>query len=228
MIERPSDEQIYKELTDRRSDWLSYVHDCEVAILGGGVTALFAGSFLEARDCRTVILESSEYLGGSLNWQNGPVPVYAPAHEQLTELDYSVDDKPPVWIDRNDFLSRLIHVYLDRGGFILRRVFVGELPSKRDGIFQVFVEFEDLDMELEFDDLIVSSGEFSVEGSSTNDTDPMEGEILNTERTDERFVRAGRSTLTQYERESTLPLESAHLLSGRKAAEIVLNSPTVE
>lgn len=223
MFDLPEEDELYDRMADRRREWFKDARSRDVALVGGGVETLMAGLYLEKNDTRSLLLAESEHLGGRLTWGNGPVPIFPPAVDRLEELDYPLDTNPPVWLDRNYFLSFLVENYLAGGGRILRGVYLEESPTVIDDEVRLTVTLDESSETLGFDDLVLTLPRFESETLDEEGEDPLAIEVRGTGRRFDGTVQAGRLVLPDEYAETGLPLESADLLSGRKAAEIILN-----
>lgn len=223
MFDQPEDDELYDRIAAKRRDWLKDARSRDVALVGGGIDALTTGIYLERNNAGSLLVAESEHLGGRLTWKNGPVPIFDPAVNLLEDLDYPLETNPPAWVDRNHFLSFLVERYLDEGGRILRGVYLEEPPGRSGDELSLTLSFEDFSETLPFDDLVLTLPRFRRESADAEGEDPLEVEVVATGRRSDGIVHAGRLALPEEYAETKLPLESADLLSGRKAAEILLN-----
>jgi ribulose 1,5-bisphosphate synthetase/thiazole synthase len=221
MFDRPSDGELFDRTAERRREWFNQASDREVAIHGAGLDALVAGIFLQEDDIDTFIVTEADYPGGRLTWDNGPVPIFYPANNQLEDLGYPLDGLPPYWIDRNALLSFLVQRYFSRSGVLLTGVRTEGVPR---------AESDELEWDLILDQQTRSvtvqnfiSTKPNSQNEPTDDTidDPLDYLVRHTDRQSQGVVVCGRAVFSPSERDSSIPLESAYCLSGRKASELV-------
>lgn len=223
MFDFPEEDELYDRMAERRREWFKDARSRDVVLVGGGVEALMAGLYLEKNNTRSLLLAESEHLGERLIRGNGPVPIFPPAVNRLEELDYPLDTNPPVWVDRNYFLSFLVENYLAEGGRILRGVYLEGSPRVTGDEVRLTVNLDETSETFGFDDLVLTLPRFEAETLDEEGEDPLTIEVRNTRRRSDGTVQAGRLVLPDEYAEMGFPLESADLLSGRKAAEIILN-----
>jgi hypothetical protein len=222
MFERPEDEALYGDIDERRQSWFRRLRHAHIGLVGGGLECLAAGVVLENEDVSTLILTEHSHPAHRMLDETGPVPIFPPAVQRLEEWGYPVEENPPIWPDRTDLYSFLIHSYVQAGGLTLRRISL-ENSNVDDKEIELTVSLGDRRETFRFDDVILGVGEYGIEESDLDTSDPLEYEVLGTRRRSDGAVQAGPVVLPDRLAETALPLESAHVLSGRKAAEIVLS-----
>lgn len=223
MFDLPPEEELSSEVGERRRTWLDSCRDREYAVIGGGVTGLMAGLYLQRHNYSTVVMTEADHLGGRLTWDYGPVPLFAPADESLHDLGFPLESEAPVWIDRNLLLTFLVTSFYDEGGIVLTGGYFNADPVSRDDEFRVEFVLSDVSEVFVVSDVISTLGKFDHEERISESETVLEKLVLNTIRRSDGFVQAGVRALREPERSSTPPLESAQVLSGRKAAELVLD-----
>jgi ribulose 1,5-bisphosphate synthetase/thiazole synthase len=222
MFDRPEDETLYARMDERRQSWFRRLRHAQVGLIGAGLESLIAGLVLQDEDVSSVVLTENTYPGHRLLNGMGPVPIYPPAVERLEELGYPVEENPPLWLDRTELQNFLIHSYLRKGGSCLRSVTLEQSRVESDEI-ELTLSVDDRRETFTFDDVVLSVDDFGIKTHDLDTSDPLEYEVLATGRRHDAAVQAGPTVLPAELSSSAVPLESAHVLSGRKAAEIVLN-----
>lgn len=223
MFDFPPEDELASEVGQHRQDWLDECRERDTVIVGGGLAAITAGIFLQDADNSTLIMAEADHLGGRLTWDYGPLPVFAPADELLDDLGFPLDSEAPVWLDRNRLLNFLVHRFYDRGGAVLTGTYFDKVPVADEESYRVeFVLSEQREV-LKARDVVNSLGKFRHENRVQRADSVLEKMVLNTARREDETVQAGVLALPGTERSPSIPLESAMLLSGRKAAELILD-----
>lgn len=222
MFDRPEDTKLYDQIDGRRQSWFRRLRHAQVGLIGGGTECLVAGRVLEQEDVKTVVLTTAESPGYRLLEGTGPVPIFSPAADRLEEWDFPMEENPPVWPDRSVLQSFLVHSYLQEGGSFFRNVTFQKQNVDSEDV-QITVSLNDRLETLTFEDVILATDEYDIETEDLDTSDPLEYEVLATRRRTDGAVQAGPMVLPAHLAETAMPLVSAHLLSGRKAAEIVLS-----
>lgn len=222
MFSLPDSEQLNKIYQKQQQEWLEACRSAEIIVLGSGIAALTAGLFLELEGQNTLVVAEAENPGGRFTWQPGPVPIVEPAGELLEEVEFTGEVSAPLWVHRTELLAFFVHRYFSAGGEMLSGAKVEKFRCLGD-------EFE-LDLMFNSQPLILSASEFIVTTSftetenngTTGDTSGPERMVVNTKRREEGPLQAGYQALPEIDEETELPLVNGALLSGRKAAEIIL------
>ncbi|MFB6344856.1 MAG: NAD(P)-binding protein [bacterium] len=223
MFDLPPQDELSSEIGQQRESWLSDCREREYLIVGGGITSLTAGIYLQQERCSTLVITEADHLGGRLTWDYGPVPIYSPASELLEKLEFPIESEPPLWLDRNLLLSFLVSRLYNEGGTVLTGGYFDSKPVKRDQQFEVEFTLADRPEVFHGEELITTLGKFDHENRVEESETRLGKLVLNTIRRRDQTIQAGVQALPASERGSGVPLESALLLSGRKAAEIVLD-----
>jgi hypothetical protein len=105
-------------------------------------------------------------------------------------------------------------------------VFLGDTFSSGEEQVNVSLAFNETSETVSFEQAIVTLPLYDLEPPELETDDPLEYEVLGTSRRSDRVIQAGLSVLPETLRETGLPLASAHLMSGRKASELLLDETT--
>ncbi len=221
MFSLPDSEELNKSFRREQEEWLKECGKAEVFIVGGGITALTAGLFLQEENVNTLVVNEAAQVGGRFLWQQGPVPVVNPAVELLAELEFVPELTAPYWIQRTELISFLVNQYFSAGGELLPGVNLEKFRSK-NRVFEIDLLFNNQPLIYSGEDLIVTTAytesvRFSEEGESS-----PESMVLNTERREAGWVQAGYQALVDTSGTEDLSLVNGCLLSGRKAGELIL------
>lgn len=222
MFELPPEDELSSQIGQHRQSWLEECRERDYVIAGGGPTALVAGIYLQYENHSTLIMTEADHVGGRLTWDYGPVPIFAPADELLYDLDYPVDSEPVLWLDRNLLLMFLVRTFYDEGGAILTGGYFNKYPYESDSGYQVEITLSDRPEVFAARDVITTLAKFNRESRIQEARTSLEKLVLNTLRRRDGVVQAGVQALPDAERSTGPPPESGLLLSGRKAAELVL------
>lgn len=223
MFDLPPEDELSSLLGQHRQSWLDDCRERDHVILGGGLAGLTAGIYLQQADCSTLVMSEADHLGGRLTWDYGPVPVFAPADELLHELDFPLESEAPLWLDRNLLLTFLVTAFYDEGGAVLTGGYFDDYPVTLDENRRVEFTLSEKTEVFNAGDVITSLGKFPCEQRIRETDSVLEKLVLNTVRRSDGIIQAGIQALPDGRRGETPPLESALLLSGRKAAELVLD-----
>ncbi len=223
LVSTPSASEWSRMKEERRTEWLRPLHEARVGVTGGNLAALVAGYFLQNESMDSVILVPAEQLGGRLTWQTGPVGIASPADRVLDDMGLDSASESPVFMDRHRLLHELAVRYLRAGGFVLTDVAELTEPASAEDTVDLSCEWSRELLNLEFEDLIGTlpmSQPASPTRTPESEADHM---VVGTGRRQDGWVQAGDQALPERLRRSDRPSESSLILSGRKAAEIVLD-----
>lgn len=211
-----------EDSTEKYNQWLEECLDCEVMVLGGGVTALVAGIELQDRGQNVLLLTEADQPGGRLVWENGPVEILSPADELLEELGFPIDSNLPLWVDRLELLGYLVNRFYELGGLIINSAVIENyFQSGQDG-FEVEMLLNDRPLIASSPELIVTTGRDRAAGEDSYCPGILEKIVHNTRRTGDGFVAAGLNAHSPGRRGRFCPLVNGFILSGRKAARLSL------
>lgn len=220
-LESPPAEDWGQLVERQRAEWLDPLFDARIALLGGGLASLIAGWFLQREAFETVIMVPAETLGGRLTWSAGPVGVVDPATDVLAELGIEVSEESPAFLDRHRLLHDLAARYHDQGGFVVTDVTELGTPEATKDDFEISVTWQGQDRVVGFEELVGTVPKAQPGAPSGEPDNPQEHMVLGTGRRQDGWIQAGYQALPARLRQGRDPMESALILSGRKAAEVV-------
>ncbi|MGM0380717.1 MAG: FAD-binding protein [bacterium] len=204
------------------NEWLEECLDCDVLVVGAGVSALVAGLELQREDKKVLLVTEAAQPGGRLTWERGPVEILSPADELLGELGFPLNDNPPLWIDRLELLAYLSNRFYELGGLILNSVFIEGEPRREGENFELDILCDDRPFIINGPELISTvPGEKEIPGDAPC-SEILEKIVQQTGRTEEGYVQAGLKAYYPGKKGQFCPLVNALLLSGRKAARFCL------
>lgn len=223
MFTRPPVSERSRDRDRERHAWLEEARESDVVIVGGGLSALVAGILLGQEDRQSLIVEEAEQLGGRLLWENGPATVLSPADEILDELGFSLPSESPSWPDRIQLISFLAHEFFEEGGRVLPGVSVQAPPVETGESFQLELYFWERHEVFTSPEIIVTLPLTQPARPPRPGDNPLEEMVLATGRRQDNWIQAGFQALNPETRDEPEPFENACILSGRKAAEVILN-----
>ena len=222
MFKTPPLTELYETYRKKRLEWLTSCSRTNLFILGGSISGLVAGFFLEKAGIETVILSEDEQPGGQFIWKRGPVPIIHPAENILREVGYESAAGSPLWVQRTEILAFCTARYFAAGGLFLGGIKLENIIDKPPG-FELSLTLNEEPLVITAEDGIVTAPAFQpIELSDDLPGVAHELMVQNTGRRPEGWVKAGNQVLTGYSAAEELLLINGHLLSGRKAAEIGL------
>ncbi len=225
MFSIPDREELGRQRDEEYARWLSRRRGATALILGGGPAGLAAGVVLQQNDVSSLIVEEAEQLGGRLTWESGPLPVFSPAHELLAEFGLEVSQTPPLWLDRLQLFDLLVHAYFEAGGRALTGGTIQHPPRSNpdEEGFLLDLYLGDRTEVIEAEEVIVTLP-LAPPGRAPRDSESvLEQMVLATGRRQDDWIQAGFQALPSELRDRSEPYLNGCLLSGRKAAEVILN-----
>jgi len=209
-----------KDDTEKYSQWLGECLDCDLLIVGAGVTGLVAGLELQENNRDVLLITGADQPGGRLVWENGPVEILSPADELLGELGFPVDSNPPLWVDRLELLAYLVNRFYELGGLILNSALIEKYFCNKDNCFEVELLLAGQPLIATAPELIVTAPGEGKNQNSSSCPEILEKMVYNTRRSEKGFVEAGLKAYHPGRRSRFCSLVNGFVLSGRKAARL--------
>lgn len=224
MMDLPSPGEVTGKAAHAREDWLDACSDAQLLVLGGGLTAVTAGLVVQEAGRSVVLVEVGRTPRDRFFSSDGPVMILSPTDEVLEELGCRFDEAPPLWRDPFSLETALLKGFFDAGGRLVRRAVVDGSPARGGRRFEVRVNLGSARRVLESDALIITTPLLDPEPAGESAENLLHEMLLATRRREDGVVQAGYQALGDRRIPSGTPAENGLVLSGRKAAEIVLES----
>jgi len=252
MFQKISEASISRAIVGEFSRWLNDYITCDVIIVGGGPSGLFAARDLAKKGVKTLIIESNNYLGGGF-WIGGYLmnilTFRAPSQETLDELKvpYKEVSKGLFTADGPNACAKLISAAYDAGARALNMTRFEDVVYKENRVGGVVINWSAvsaLPKQVSCVDPISLESKITIDATGhdacvcrslekrkilkISDYGPMDvhgSEDLLVEKTGEIYpglMVSGMSVSTAYGIPRMGPTFGGMLLSGKRAAEEAL------
>ncbi len=224
MMDLPSPAEVTAEAGRAREDWLEGCSESELLVLGGGLAAVTAGLVVQEAGRSVVLVETARTPRDRFFSSDDPLMILSPTDEVLEELGVDVDGTPPVWRNPVSIETALLNRFLEAGGSLVRRAVVDGRPGPRGRIFEARINLGANRRVFEADDLMLTTPHLDPEPAGEPFEHVLHEMVLATRRRDDGMVQAGYQALGDRRVSPGVPAANGLVLSGRKAAELVLES----
>lgn len=224
MMDLPDPADVSSESSRARADWLDECAEADLLVLGGGVAAVTAGLAAREAGFSSVIVETGRTPEERFFSSSGPVMILSPADETLAELGCDPQGDPPLWRDLCALEVALLDRFFDEGGRLVRRAVIDGRPQRRDHRFETRVNLRPDRRVFTSREVIVTVPLLDPEPAPARGEHVLHRMLLATRRREDHIVQAGHAAAGGRRIPDGVPAENGLILSGRKAAEIVLNS----
>lgn len=224
MMDLPSPGEVTAGAGHAREDWLDACSDAQLTVLGGGLAAVTAGLVVQEAGRSVVLVETGRTPRDRFFSSDGPVMILSPIDEVLGELGCRFEATPPLWRDPFSLETTLLGRFFDAGGRLVPRAVVDGPPAARGRRFETSVNLGSDRRVFESDALVVTTPLLEPEPAEEPAEHLLHEMLLATRRRGDGIVQAGYQALGDRRIPPGIPAENGLVLSGRKAAEIVLAS----
>lgn len=224
MMDLPSPADVTAEAGRAREDWLQGCGESQLLVLGGGVAAVTAGLVVQESGRSVVLVETARTPRDRFFASDDPLMILSPTDEVLEELGLDVDGTPPVWRNPVSLETALLHRFLEAGGSLVRRAVVDGRPASRGRTFEVKINLGADRRVFAADDLMLTTPCLDPEPAGEPSEHVLHEMVLATRRREDGMIQAGYQALGDRRISPGVPAVNGLVLSGRKAAELVLAS----
>ncbi len=222
IFNNPPAETVYQTYREKLTGWYDNCCQTNVAILGADISALLAGIFLEDAGLQTVVLTESEQPGDRFILKQGPVPIIHPAEQILHEIDFKTALEAPFWVQRTELLAFCTEKYFAAGGSFLPGVTVERITGQPAG-HELQLRLDEQPLVITAEKTLVTTPVAQVEILTEKEGSVHQYMVLNTGLRSEGWIQAGYQAVDRYSTSEELLLVNGAILSGRKAAEVVVS-----